>query len=147
MRAFLKRTLAQALYLDEAAIDDDRPFVDLGLDSIVGVEWVKSINQSLGLDVGATRVYDYSTIAALAAFLEDQSPAAPRSADPVPAPTAATSPPAGVDALMPALRLSLAQALYLDEASVDEDRAFVDLGLDSIVGVEWVRTINRTFGL
>ena len=56
VRGFLKRSLAQALYLDEANIDDDRPFVDLGLDSIVGVEWVKNINKGLGLEIGATRV-------------------------------------------------------------------------------------------
>ena len=76
VRAFLKRSLAQALYLDEANIDDDRPFVDLGLDSIVGVEWVKSINKGLGLEIGATRVYDYANLAALGVYVESQFPQA-----------------------------------------------------------------------
>ncbi|WP_332309352.1 SDR family NAD(P)-dependent oxidoreductase [Pseudomarimonas arenosa] len=193
VRGFLKRTLAQALYLDEATIDEDRPFVDLGLDSIVGVEWVKNINKGLGLEIGATRVYDYSNLAALAAFVESQlvesqlsavpaqtvtaeravarsasvqaSPAAaapepvkPAVAEPAVAvvqlaPTAQPAPVApavvGVDfdALKRSLRLSLAQALYLDEAAIDDERSFVDLGLDSIVGVEWVKAINKTYGL
>jgi acyl transferase domain-containing protein/acyl carrier protein len=157
VQAFLKRTLAQALYLDEAGIDDDRSFVDLGLDSIVGVEWVKSINKGLGLDIAATRVYDYTTIAALAVYLESQLPAAAvtapaptplRAAAPIPA--LASSTPAsrnGVESLLPELRRSLSQALYLDEAATDDDRSFVDLGLDSIVGVEWVKTINKAYGL
>jgi len=183
VRAFLKHSLAQALYLDEAGIDEERPFVDLGLDSIVGVEWVKSINKGLGLDIGAARVYDYSNLTALAAFVESQllattvapaksvqaiapaasmaqtSPAsdadafiehpsiarAPAAALPVPATQAV----AGFDhdALKRSLRTSLAQALYLDEAAVDDERSFVDLGLDSIVGVEWVKAINKAYGL
>ncbi|MGH8079939.1 MAG: phosphopantetheine-binding protein, partial [Lysobacter sp.] len=184
---FLKYSLAQALYLDEASIDDDRPFVDLGLDSIVGVEWVKSINKGLGLEIGATRVYDYSNLTALAAFVESQLPAlsttpatpvqavarpasvsqaspsfgapafvepaliepalvAHTPAAPLPAPVAQTI--VGVDheALKRSLRMSLAQALYLDEAAIDDERSFIDLGLDSIVGVEWVKMINKAYG-
>ena len=180
VRAFLKRSLAQALYLDEANIDDDRPFVDLGLDSIVGVEWVKSINKGLGLEIGATRVYDYANLAALGVYVESQLPQAsstrvaaepslpePAPRNPVPATASVPSvvrdlpsfdpPPAPapmpqrsgqtVESLQPQLRSSLAQALYLDEAAIDIDSAFVDLGLDSIVGVEWVKTINKTYGL
>ncbi|MGN6152093.1 MAG: SDR family NAD(P)-dependent oxidoreductase, partial [Lysobacteraceae bacterium] len=185
------RSLAQALYLDEASIDDDRPFVDLGLDSIVGVEWVKNINKALGLEIGATRVYDYANLAALSGYVESllpqaaakpaavaqplpvvpALPTAPMPSTPVPAAAAVPSvvldlptfdPPAvaapapapaasgrrhTVESLKPALRASLAQALYLDEAAIDDDRSFVDLGLDSIVGVEWVKTINKTYGL
>jgi acyl transferase domain-containing protein/acyl carrier protein/aryl carrier-like protein len=181
VRALLKTSLAQALYLDEANIDDDRPFVDLGLDSIVGVEWVKSINKALGLEIGATRVYDYANLSALAVYVESQLPQASAKsapepqplpvvpampATPVPAtaavpsvvldlptfdpPTAAPSTAPGrptAESLKPELRGSLAQALYLDEAAIDYDKSFVDLGLDSIVGVEWVKTINKTYGL
>jgi len=189
VRGFLKRSLAQALYLDEANIDDDRPFVDLGLDSIVGVEWVKNINKGLGLEIGATRVYDYSNLTALAAFVESQlsavsatPPATPVQAVARPASVVQASPasdaqavvahavveqaqqqhapsapqPAPVaqavvgvdqDALKRSLRTSLAQALYLDEDAIDDDRSFIDLGLDSIVGVEWVKMINKAYGL
>ena len=165
--AFLKSTLSQALYLDEANIDNDRSFVDLGLDSIVGVEWVKSINKGLGINIAATRVYDYANIDALGAYVESQLPAqeaaatetlpvdtvaivplAATTATPASsvAPAAQTSLPS-IEALQPELRRSLAQALYLDENAIDNDKSFVDLGLDSIVGVEWVKAINKAYGL
>ncbi len=198
VRGFLKRSLAQALYLDEANIDDDRPFVDLGLDSIVGVEWVKNINKGLGLEIGATRVYDYSNLTALGAFVESQlsavsiapattvqavarpasvvqaspafdaqvvvehavaehavvepavvahAPVVHAPAAPPPAPVAQAVVGIDHDALKRSLRTSLAKALYLDEAAIDDDRSFVDLGLDSIVGVEWVKMINKAYGL
>ncbi len=164
--AFLKSTLSQALYLDEASIDNDRSFVDLGLDSIVGVEWVKSINKGLGINIAATRVYDYANIDALGAYVESQLPAQEEApAETLPAETAAAAPieavatpPASVasaaqsslpsiEQLQPELRRSLAQALYLDENAIDNDKSFVDLGLDSIVGVEWVKAINKAYGL
>ncbi|RDZ28511.1 SDR family NAD(P)-dependent oxidoreductase [Lysobacter silvisoli] len=175
VRGFLKTSLAQALYLDEASIDEDRPFIDLGLDSIVGVEWVKNINKALGLEIGATRVYDYSNLTALGAFVESQlpvvstaavpavarpasvaqsmaasdasAPAAQAPFAPQPTPVAQAVVGTGLEALKRSLRTSLAQALYLDEAAIDDERSFVDLGLDSIVGVEWVKMINKAYGL
>ncbi len=58
----LSATLAEALYMEVADVDSEKSFVDLGLDSIVGVEWVKVINKHYGLSLAATRVYDYPNI-------------------------------------------------------------------------------------
>ncbi|MBM0104580.1 SDR family NAD(P)-dependent oxidoreductase [Steroidobacter sp. S1-65] len=143
VKTLLKRTLAQALYLDEASIDDDRSFVDLGLDSIVGVEWVKRINKELGLSIAATRVYDHASVAALSTYIQSQLP----TNEPAVVVKALDSAPLGVERLQQELQLSLARALYLDVDAIDSDRSFVDLGLDSIVGVEWVKAINKTYGL
>ena len=74
LQAYLRRSLAQALYLEEAHIDDDRSFVELGLDSIVGVEWIKRINKDLRLNIAATHVYDYATIIALTGYVESLLP-------------------------------------------------------------------------
>ncbi|ELR72062.1 Malonyl CoA-acyl carrier protein transacylase [Fulvivirga imtechensis AK7] len=77
LHEYLRKSLAEALYLDSSEIDISKPFVDLGLDSIVGVEWMKVVNKRLGLDVSATRVYDYSTIQALGAFLHKELEGSP----------------------------------------------------------------------
>ncbi|WP_116811138.1 SDR family NAD(P)-dependent oxidoreductase [Steroidobacter cummioxidans] len=65
----LSATLAEALYMDVADVDSEKSFVDLGMDSIVGVEWVKVINKRYGLSLAATRVYDYPNIKELASFV------------------------------------------------------------------------------
>ncbi|UXY16149.1 SDR family NAD(P)-dependent oxidoreductase [Chitiniphilus purpureus] len=154
LRQDLRASLAQALYMKPAEVDEARPFTELGLDSIVGVEWVKVINRRWGSNLSATRVYDYPNVAVLAAFLHAQlpgaAPAAPAApaAVPVPAPLVAAQPDArpSLPALRQDLRASLAQALYMKPAEVDEARPFTELGLDSIVGVEWVKVINRRWG-
>ncbi|NJM14473.1 MAG: acyl carrier protein [Bacteroidales bacterium] len=68
----LRDSLAEALYLQPSEIDADKSFVDLGLDSIIGVEWIKVINKTYGLDISATKVYDYSTIRTLATFVNKE---------------------------------------------------------------------------
>src|SRR5262249_41684591 len=48
------------------------PFVDMGLDSVTGVEWVQSLNKQYRSNLTASCVYDYPTIRQLARFLEKE---------------------------------------------------------------------------
>jgi NADPH:quinone reductase-like Zn-dependent oxidoreductase/acyl carrier protein len=66
----LIRSLAQALYMEQSTIDVDKPFIEMGLDSVIGVEWIRSLNKQYACNLAATCVYDYPTIRQLAAFLE-----------------------------------------------------------------------------
>ena len=153
LRRELLTSLAEALYLPEEEIDQRRTFIELGLDSIVGVEWVKAINKRYGTALTATKLYDRPTLREFAQFLrEELAAAAP--ATPPPAPVvAAPVPPAPVVAprftraeLIGQVRDSLATALFLEPADVDVRRSFVELGLDSIIGVEWIKVLNKAYG-
>jgi acyl carrier protein len=61
--------LAQVLGLEESEIDAERPFREMGLDSITGVEWIQALNKEYSLSLRATKVYDYPTLRAFANFL------------------------------------------------------------------------------
>ncbi|MCB0214490.1 MAG: hypothetical protein KDJ52_34440, partial [Anaerolineae bacterium] len=65
----LRQQLVDILRVDLSDIDDQEKFIDLGLDSITGVEWVKRINNDFRLDLSATRLYDYPTLQQLAGHL------------------------------------------------------------------------------
>ncbi|QKO15606.1 Polyketide synthase PksL [Dickeya solani] len=65
----LRVSLAQALCSPESDIHVDRSFAEMGLDSIVGAEWVHEINRQLGSSLSATRLYDYSSVRQLAQFV------------------------------------------------------------------------------
>ncbi|WP_414169804.1 SDR family NAD(P)-dependent oxidoreductase [Streptoverticillium reticulum] len=165
--AELTTLLAQALYLAEDEIDPEANFTDLGLDSIVGVEWIRAVNKRYGLELAATRLYDTPTVAGLAAHLKALLPTAqerPQVRVEPPADTtadhAAEEPVAVVDEVLvegePALDeervraellSSLAEALYLAEDELDLDRNFTEFGLDSIVGVEWIKAINKRYDI
>ncbi|KAF1007425.1 MAG: Polyketide synthase PksL [Luteibacter sp.] len=81
----LRESLTTELHLQGRPIDDDMEFIQLGLDSISGVTWVRRINEDFGTQCEATTIYSYPTIRQLSAHLqgllpvdaETESPPAP----------------------------------------------------------------------
>ncbi|MBT2744869.1 MULTISPECIES: beta-ketoacyl synthase N-terminal-like domain-containing protein [unclassified Lysobacter] len=168
----LKDLLATELQMDAAQIDEDTQFVDLGLDSITGVTWVRKINAAYGTRIEATKVYSHATLRQFCDFVVERmalsgavgtqavanaARPAPAAAEPASSPTASPTTitetgPVATDAaaaqadLSIALRHLLAQELHMPEEEIDAHRQFVDLGLDSITGVTWVRRINAAYG-
>ncbi|AFZ24145.1 polyketide synthase family protein [Cylindrospermum stagnale PCC 7417] len=178
----LKESLASALYTDISEIEEDKKFIDLGLDSIVGVEWLSTINQTYNLNIKATKLYDYPTLLDLAKYITqeifsekaqlktEETPTRQLAQLKVPSiqakPAESTQPQVesvniaqtrsispltnsngNVAQIKQTLKESLASALYTDISEIEEDKKFIDLGLDSIVGVEWLSTINQTYNL
>src|SRR5437763_8374113 len=58
--------------MDPNTIDVEKPFGVVGLDSVIGVEWVKSLNKQYASNLKASCVYDYPTIRQLAGFLQKE---------------------------------------------------------------------------
>ncbi|MFC3352358.1 type I polyketide synthase, partial [Streptomyces echinoruber] len=71
-------------------VDPDRPFTDLGIDSLSAVELRNGMNRITGLRLPSTLVFDHPTCTELAGFLLTQvSGAIPAAAAPAPHPAAA----------------------------------------------------------
>nr|DAC82029.1 TPA_exp: polyketide synthase [Kiritimatiellota bacterium] len=197
-------SLSEALYLKPDSIDINKPFMDMGLDSIVGVEWIQSLKKQYGLSLGVTNVYDYPNIVEFTKFLEKElnsqkksfrsSPSKPKepkvslpektpSSEPaftfpeqVPvkewrstrgiSPIVTKEKESKVSASTKEIELtvpqeaffskerlskeliaSLSEALYLKPDSIDINKPFMDMGLDSIVGVEWIQSLKKQYGL
>lgn len=160
----LRTLLARELHLHEHEIDEKTQFIDLGLDSITGVTWIRAINERYKTAIEATRVYSNPTLAELSQHVREEinklTPLAQQ-------PENANGPLSGVEqaSLVPVyksntpvpvnpisstsiksvLRKLLAEELHLQETEINEDTQFIDLGLDSITGVTWVRKINEKY--
>jgi acyl carrier protein len=72
----MMRLAASLLGLDPEDMDPDRPFRELGLDSVTAVELVETVGQQLNQSLSATLLFDHPTIGALATFIADQYSAA-----------------------------------------------------------------------
>ncbi len=164
LREELKGSLAELLLMPAKDLAEDSSFVDLGVDSIVGVEWVQRLNARFCVNLRATRLYDHPSLAELAAHIEREmalgdppAPAStgaaaavaskPRSDAPTTQPLAVPTAGPDADALLVTLRDSLAALLFLDRDTIDAETSFVEIGLDSILGVEWIRSINERHGV
>ena len=166
MRTQLKRLVADALYLDPTAIDEETSFVELGLDSILAVELVKRLNQELQLNLKATRLYDYANIRALGAYLAEiqlRTDAPESRPQPAPAPeplsVASPMPPmvvasaattildAGEETVYRRLKSLVGEALALDEARIDDELDLFELGLETMAAEKLADGIRREWGI
>jgi 3-oxoacyl-(acyl-carrier-protein) synthase/thioesterase domain-containing protein/enoyl-CoA hydratase/carnithine racemase/acyl carrier protein len=58
----IRKVLGKELFLQEGQIEDDKSFIDMGMDSIIGVTFVKNIGIEFNLKVPATQIYSNPTI-------------------------------------------------------------------------------------
>ncbi|MCP5005949.1 MAG: polyketide synthase of type I, partial [Planctomycetes bacterium] len=68
-----KKLLAEELNMKEEDVEDDARFVDLGLDSITGVTWVRKINKTYGTSIAATKIYNYPTLFELSKYVMEEA--------------------------------------------------------------------------
>ncbi|RST18398.1 acyl carrier protein [Streptomyces sp. WAC05374] len=168
--------LAGVLRLKPEKIDPEQTFRSLGLDSLLTVEFVATVNARFGTAVRAAALLDHPTPLAFARYVAGEPahrrptpmtptpPAATVPAAPVPAVPAAVAPapaPAPVPASAPVapvagaaarevldvLREELARILCCDPWDIDTTAAFNLLGVDSILGAQFVAVINQTYGI
>jgi acyl transferase domain-containing protein/acyl carrier protein len=59
--------------MQESDVDEDVEFVELGLDSISGVTWVRKINEKYRTSIEATKVYSYPTLAQLSRYVKEEA--------------------------------------------------------------------------
>ncbi|KTT67251.1 hypothetical protein NS383_01830 [Pseudomonas oryzihabitans] len=144
---FLRQSLAAMLYCEPQQIREGSRFLDLGLDSVVAAQWIREINRHTGLKLPAGAIYDYPVFKAFAQWVQSESsastaPLLPESSTSQAPCTAAVDP-----GIAQYLRQSLGELLFLDPGQIRSGARFLDLGLDSVTGTQWMRAINRHFSL
>ncbi|WP_281988846.1 SDR family NAD(P)-dependent oxidoreductase [Aquimarina aggregata] len=172
----LKTLLSDALSLPVEQLKTTQKFIDLGLDSILGVELIKEINKEFNLNLSATDVYDHPTIDKLSDFLlqsiqensdsktriDNQSNASVvRITEEIEEGDMHLNEKTSLQSVAPPLSenipsykeiedkllLLFCEATELDKLTVAKNHKFSDLGLDSILGVELIKEINNEFRL
>lgn len=71
---YLTRFLASRLEVDPEELRARRPFLELGLDSIMATSLVASLAETAGVSLRRTLLFEHSTVDALARFLIERAP-------------------------------------------------------------------------
>ncbi|MFF3847829.1 phosphopantetheine-binding protein [Streptomyces sp. NPDC002328] len=148
-------TLAAVLRLRPDAIDPEQTFRSLGLDSLPTVEFVAAVNARHTTAIKADALFDHPTPLAFARHVArergtpGEAPPAPTTPAPAPAPAPAAARPPGraAGAVLDVLCEELARIVCCDPWDIDTTAAFHLLGVDSILGAQFVATVNRLYGL
>lgn len=68
----LRRILATELRIPEDDVDTDRPLAEMGLNSVMAMSIRREVERLAGIELSATMLWNYPTIAALAAHLAEK---------------------------------------------------------------------------
>ena len=68
----IKATISSVLYLELDEIENDAPFKEMGIDSIISLELIKPLKEHFGY-LHSTLLFEYTTVEKLAAYLAEQS--------------------------------------------------------------------------
>ena len=145
----------------------------MGLDSIIGVEWLEGINKRYGTTLSATKIYEYPSIVQFAEFIRGEVSknnvkfSTPVYSVPEESQVVIEKPLVKIEKLSdvkaqynekplsPVVNLkgleeelveSLAECLAIKAEDINIEENFIDMGLDSIIGVEWLEGINKKHG-
>ncbi|KAB8061482.1 SDR family NAD(P)-dependent oxidoreductase [Janthinobacterium sp. FT14W] len=66
IRKLVAEKLSEAVQLEAGRIRNDEPFAEYGVDSIVGVNLVRTISEALQIELDTTSLFEYSTVNDLA---------------------------------------------------------------------------------
>lgn len=155
LKNFLRRELASVLFIEESKITDPKEFSKIGLDSVVGVEVVQKINDHYKLQLEAQVFYDCPTIESLANLLAESLSEGVTGSNKV-APErpvsnskeySAENKTAEYSELKKYLKEKLSSILFLDQHTITDRKEFSKIGLDSVVGVELINSINTDYDL
>ena len=157
LESSIKRLLADVLLMSEDEVTMDMPLAEMGLDSILTVEFIKAVNQELETTLNASDLYECYNLEKLMQKLAAASstpttpppaaptqPAPPPVAEPAPTPVLqpAVHPAPTAIISMDTLTELMSDTLCCDPGEVGYDTPFSELGLDSILGVEFIKGIN-----
>ncbi|MBV9677864.1 MAG: polyketide synthase dehydratase domain-containing protein, partial [Acidobacteriaceae bacterium] len=145
----LQTLLASVLLCSPEAIDPKRSLVEQGVDSILGLEFVQRVNREFSLRLQGTILFEHPTLDALAAEL-CCAPANKTSAPAAQSHVADQCLPTSVHTathLQNELTGLFAQTLLTNPKSIQLQQSLIEQGADSILGLEFVQSVNRKFGL
>jgi phthiocerol/phenolphthiocerol synthesis type-I polyketide synthase A len=69
LQAGLRTILARELHMQEAELEPNRPFAELGLNSVMAMSVRRETEQFVGIELSATMLFNYPTIVSLSEFL------------------------------------------------------------------------------
>jgi polyketide synthase PksN len=72
VRRVILAQLSESLRFDAALIRNEAPFAEYGVDSIIGVSFVRSVSEALQIELETTSLFEYSTVDDLAQYIENK---------------------------------------------------------------------------
>ncbi|MEU8891629.1 beta-ketoacyl synthase N-terminal-like domain-containing protein [Streptomyces sp. NPDC048442] len=153
---FVREVIAGTMRLEVSEVEVDRPFRDMGIDSLISMELLKPLRERVGY-VPATVWFEYPTVERLVEFLvTEYADTVAEAFLAAAAPVAETAPATEVPEVpeVPEVRVRVEQfvreviagTMRLEVSEVEVDRPFRDMGIDSLISMELLKPLRERVG-
>lgn len=145
----VKDILGRNLKKSLDSVDEDTPFSELGMDSLIAMEFRADLQKLFKLELPVSLVFDFPTIITLSDYIQSLNPIAIGNAHWEQQATLASS----VQIRNPDLRklcegkvaALLAEVLKRKSQDFSNDEPFTDLGMDSLMAIEFKTRLEQLF--
>ncbi len=146
VEGFVREVIAETMRFEVAEVERDRPFRDMGIDSLISMELLKPLRERVGY-VPATVLFEFPTVGRLAGYLVAEHGEAV-SATFGEAEAVVQAPPGdGVLGRVEGfVREVIAETMRFEVAEVERDRPFRDMGIDSLISMELLKPLRERVG-
>jgi acyl transferase domain-containing protein/surfactin synthase thioesterase subunit/acyl carrier protein len=145
LEQYLRKTMAEQLGMPPENLDIDEPLRDLGMDSIAAVNFISMVDKSLGIKIPAEEILQGPSIKELAATLKTEFQEIV--VEPENVESRHKSGTLKIEELEGYLRQIMAEQLGMLQENLDIDEPLRDLGMDSIVAVNFISIVDKLLGI
>lgn len=153
------QVVTDTLQVEETEIDKRAPFMEYGVDSILGVQIVNKIKEQFHIELSTTDLFDHSNIIKLVELVFDRMDSEPiygvitdqqsawkeqQKTVELPRKISATY---SEMKCIGQVRSIVSEVLEIPAGELEETVSFIDLGVDSILAFKLVQLVNDVFGL
>ncbi|MBR1734597.1 MAG: methyltransferase [Alphaproteobacteria bacterium] len=145
-RSLIRSTIANVMLMNETEIEDDVPFQEYGIDSIISLELIKPLKEVYGY-LPATLLFEYPTVSALANYLDKNFEKTSSEEDELLPNRNENS--AHADTAIDVKKLiksTIANVMLMNEAEIEDDVPFQEYGIDSIISLELIKPLKEVYG-
>ncbi|PHM67147.1 SDR family NAD(P)-dependent oxidoreductase [Xenorhabdus sp. KJ12.1] len=159
LKAFLRQVIADVLHFEENEIEENIPFNEMGIDSLISMELLKPIREIVSY-VSATVLFEYPTVRQLAEHLQIQGATLKKSIVQNATFQEAKFPldafhKEGIELAVEGslnkdvtaqVAKIIADTMMMEMADIELDTPFQEYGVDSIISLELIRPLKNVFG-
>ncbi|QKV80357.1 beta-ketoacyl synthase N-terminal-like domain-containing protein [Amycolatopsis sp. Hca4] len=148
VEGFVRGVIAETMRFEVSEVERDRPFRDMGIDSLIAMELLKPLREVVGY-LPATVLFEFPTVARLAGHLVSEHGEVLSEAFPGEPEEPARPGSDGVgltERVEGFVRGVIAETMRFEVSEVERDRPFRDMGIDSLIAMELLKPLREVVG-
>jgi 3-oxoacyl-(acyl-carrier-protein) synthase/acyl carrier protein/2-polyprenyl-3-methyl-5-hydroxy-6-metoxy-1,4-benzoquinol methylase len=145
-KSLIREIISKVMMMDETEIDNDVPFQEYGIDSIISLELLKPLKEVYGY-LPATLLFEYPTVSTLSEYLHKNFKGEHVEArEEIKNEISEKTPSSNMNSTTNLIEEIISKVMMMDRTDIDGDVPFQEYGIDSIISLELLKPLKEVYG-